>query len=84
MLICGSGSGIRVPLKANSRGKALVFNVVVDIFISPNDYGNVIECCHNDEIKHAAVVLIHELQRGPVRPCSPLPEFRKISELVLV
>jgi hypothetical protein len=35
MLICGSGSGIRDPLKTNSRGKLLVFRVVVAIFISP-------------------------------------------------
>ena len=35
MLICGSGSGIRDPLKTNSRGKLLVFKVVVAIFISP-------------------------------------------------
>ena len=33
MLICGSGSGIRDPLKTNSRGKALVFRVVVAIFL---------------------------------------------------
>jgi hypothetical protein len=30
----------------------------------------------------AAVVLIHELQRVPVRPSGALSEFRKISELV--
>jgi hypothetical protein len=35
MLICGSGSGIRDPLKTNSRGKLLAFRVVVAIVISP-------------------------------------------------
>lgn len=33
MLIVGSGSGIRDPLKTNSRGKLLIFKVVMAIMI---------------------------------------------------
>jgi hypothetical protein len=34
MLICGAGSGMRDPLKTNSRGKLVVFSVVVAISFS--------------------------------------------------
>jgi hypothetical protein len=39
MLICGSGSGTRDPLNTNSRGKLLVFSVVVGIVFSPKNDG---------------------------------------------
>jgi hypothetical protein len=41
-LMCGSGSGIRDPLKTNSRGKLVVFSVVAILFLQ-NDCGRVIE-----------------------------------------
>jgi hypothetical protein len=44
MLICGSGSGIRDPLKTNSRGKLLVFRVVVaNLFLQNTDSGRVVD-----------------------------------------
>ena len=42
MLMCGSGSGIRVPLKTNSRGKLPIFRVVVAILFLQNDCGSMI------------------------------------------
>ena len=80
MFMCGSGSGMRDPLKTNSRGNALASSVVVVIMFSPNDSRWVIIA--KMKSNNTAVVLIHELQRVSVRPRGALREFRKISELV--
>lgn len=61
MLICGSGSGIRDPLTTNSRGKLLVFRVVVAIFYFSKmivDAG--LGDCHSDHNQATLVVMGYE------------------------
>src|ERR1700729_3511682 len=81
MLIWGFGSGIRDPLKANSRGKVLDLSVEIAIFFSPKsgwDGDWVIVTMIRSSI--TAVALAHEVQGISARPRSALGEAPKIRE----
>ena len=85
MLMRGSGSGIREPLKANSRGKVLDLSVEIAIFSSPKsgwDGDWVIVTMIRSSI--TAVALVHEVQGISSRPRSALGEAPKIRAILLL